>query len=67
MKGSRYKELAALEKAFEEGQISPEVALKRAGQLAGAFKHDVATRSKVGVLWNRCRRAVANSRENRGA
>ncbi len=56
---SRADELTELERAFAAGEVSAEVATKRAAQLLGGFRKDWHARGRAIVLWNRARNTVA--------
>jgi hypothetical protein len=60
---SRSAELAELERAFAAGNVSAEVAQKRAAQLLGAFRNDWRTRGRCVFLWNAARAKVGDKQK----
>lgn len=60
---SRTAELAQLESDLAAGNVSAEVAQKRAGQLVNAFRSDYSAKLRASTVWRKARTMVARKRK----
>lgn len=58
MKTSRFEQLRTLETEFAAGKVSAETVTKRAAQLCQAFRKDIPSRARAGMLWSAARAAI---------